>query len=298
MKKIPAMMLIAAFGLAITACGKNNKPIGEEIKATEEAAPAPTETTESSEAPEEAVEEDGQNPVMNFIGSYAVGRANIDVSCEGQSDAKFLVTWGSSAFETSSWEMSGTLDTNTLTVPYSNCTRTDIVFSEDGSETDTVVYENGTGTFTFHEDGSLTWQDDMENAAEDMVFLFNGGEPMEEVLPEYEEVSIDYGTSGIYSEDERNSAIEIIRETFDTWDGCVLHSITYAGDDCTDAENLEWLNSMNEGQNYTQCIEFLSDFHSPVENAGAWEPDTEYTDYQWWLARTDSGEWELLSYGY
>ena len=295
MKKIPAFLLIAALGLAATACGKSNKPVAEEIKATEEEKPAETEATET---PEEAVEEDGQNPVMNFIGSYAVGRANIDVSCEGQSDAKFLVTWGSSAFETSSWEMSGTLDWDTLTVPYSNCTRTDIVFGEDGSESDNVVYENGTGSFTFHDDGSLTWQDDMENAGEDMVFLFNGGEPMEEVLPEYDEVSIDYGTSDLFSGDDKIEAVDVIQAEFDTWDGCVLHSIRYAGDECMSEENLEWMNQLRGGQNYTECIEFLSDFHSPVENAGAWEPDTEYTDYQWWLARTDGGSWELLTNGY
>ena len=45
-------------------------------------------------------------------------------------------------------------------------------------------------------------------------------------------------------------------------------------------------------------IEFLTDFHSPVEGGGAWEPDTEYTDYQWWLAREADGGWELLSWGY
>ena len=45
-------------------------------------------------------------------------------------------------------------------------------------------------------------------------------------------------------------------------------------------------------------IEFLSDYHSPVDAVGAWEPDTEYTDWQWWLARTEGGEWELMTCGY
>ena len=35
-----------------------------------------------------------------------------------------------------------------------------------------------------------------------------------------------------------------------------------------------------------------------LEGGGAWEPDTEYTDYQWWLARTQDGGWQLLSWGY
>ena len=44
--------------------------------------------------------------------------------------------------------------------------------------------------------------------------------------------------------------------------------------------------------------EFLGDLHSPVTNAGAWEPDTEYTDYQWWLGRTEDGSWDIVSTGY
>jgi len=39
-------------------------------------------------------------------------------------------------------------------------------------------------------------------------------------------------------------------------------------------------------------------FHSPVEGGGAWEPNTEMTDYQWWLARADGQGWQLVSFGY
>ena len=64
----------------------------------------------------------------------------------------------------------------------------------------------------------------------------------------------------------------------------------------------EWVSKLEEGKNYTQCIQFLTDFHSPVDEEDlaetAWEPDEEYKDYQWTLARTDGGEWELLNWGY
>ena len=76
----------------------------------------------------------------------------------------------------------------------------------------------------------------------------------------------------------------------------------YAGDECNSEENLKWLNSLGDGGDYTQCIEFLTDFHSPVLEeqleGTAWEPDHEYADYQWWLARKDGGDWELVSWGY
>ncbi len=178
MKKMRWICLILSLLMvcSLAACGTNPAP-AQNNDATP--APAPTEPApEPSAEPESSGEtgggEDGQNPIMNFIGSYACGRAGIDVEAVGMEGARFLVHWGSSAFESASWEMSGSLDPETLVVTYSDCKKTILTFSEDGeSSTETVEYENGTGTFTFNgEDYSLTWQDDQENAAEGMVFTF------------------------------------------------------------------------------------------------------------------------------
>ena len=126
------------------------------------------------EAPETAEPAaDGQNPIMNFIGTYAKDRCSIEVSAADDKDgAEFLVRWGSSAAEHSEWHMSGTFDAKTLTVNYDNCEKKDVVFKEDGTiESETVVYENGKGSFTFSEgDASLIWNDEEEHAADDMIF--------------------------------------------------------------------------------------------------------------------------------
>ena len=110
------------------------------------------------------------------------------------------------------------------------------------------------------------------------------------------------GTSDLYSQEEMDPAITEFKKEFEQWDGCELHSVKYAGDECNSEENLKWLNSLGDGGDYTQCIEFLTDFHSPVLEeqleGTAWEPDHEYADYQWWLARKDGGDWELVSWGY
>ena len=131
--------------------------------------------SETAEAPAEetSAAEDGQNPIMNFIGTYAKDRAMIDVSAADDKDgAAFHITWGTSAAEHSEWDMSGTFDPETLTVSYDNCTRKNIVFKEDGSvESEDIVYENGKGSFTFSaDDATLTWNDEQEHQADDMVF--------------------------------------------------------------------------------------------------------------------------------
>ena len=110
--------------------------------------------------------------------------------------------------------------------------------------------------------------------------------------------AVDYGSSERYTQRSMDRAIALIMEEFGTWEGCEMHSIRYAGDACVSEENLNWLNSLAKGETFTECIAFLSDFHSPKEAVGAWNPDSEYTDYQWWLAGTEDGDWQLISWGY
>ena len=113
------------------------------------------------------------------------------------------------------------------------------------------------------------------------------------------ELTVDYGTSELYSREELDEALVQIKCKFASFAGCELHALRYAGDACNSEENIAWLNSLDEGKGYVQAAEFLSDFHSPVEDGpNAWDRDTEYTDYQWWLARTADGGWQLLSWGY
>lgn len=115
------------------------------------------------------------------------------------------------------------------------------------------------------------------------------------------EVKIDYGESKIYSKEDMDLAIRLIVKEFNTWEGCELHSITYCSDDECNSENIAWMNALQEdndaNEQFTQCIMFKSDFHSPKNGGGAWISDEEYT-WQWWLARSDGGEWKLMTWGY
>lgn len=123
-----------------------------------------------------------------------------------------------------------------------------------------------------------------------------------EAPTESADLIIEYGNSQLYTMEDMDAAMDVIQDEFSTWKGCEMHSIRYSSDDCNSEENLKWVNGLKEGKNYTQCIQFLTDFHSPVEEEDlketAWEPDTEYKDYQWTLARAQGGDWELVTMGY
>lgn len=159
MKKMLSLLLALTMLFALAACAAKTEPAGSEPAGSEPAGSA------------DAAEPDGQNPIMNFVGDYASGRAAIHVEADGADGAKFFVTWGSSASEHSEWTMSGKFDPDTLTVEYTDCVREDVTFAEDGSvASEVVVYENGFGTIHF-ENGDLYWKDDEEHMADDMVFV-------------------------------------------------------------------------------------------------------------------------------
>ena len=109
---------------------------------------------------------------------------------------------------------------------------------------------------------------------------------------------IDLGESGIFAAEELSEAAVQIKCKFASWDKCELHSLTYAGDEASSEESLKWLSSLNEGASYVKAAEFLCSFHSGKDIEGAWEADLEYVNWQWWLAQTEDGAWEIVSWGY
>ena len=113
-----------------------------------------------------------------------------------------------------------------------------------------------------------------------------------------EELRLDFGVSALYSLSERADASAVILKSFAGRMGCRLHTLRYAGDRSCTEENLRWLNAHEGGGAYTACCEFVSDFRSPVEACGAWEPNVEYTDWSWWLARSENGAWVLVDCGH
>lgn len=119
-----------------------------------------------------------------------------------------------------------------------------------------------------------------------------------------DDCTVDYGQSIKYSKQDMDDAIEVIKQEFTSWPGgCVLHSISYSSDEeCNTPDNIKWMNELAKDNDIngelTDCIMFKTNFHSPVNGGGAWEADKEYTDYQWWLARTQDGSWNLMTNGY
>lgn len=115
-------------------------------------------------------------------------------------------------------------------------------------------------------------------------------------------VKIDYGISTIYTKRDMNQAIAKIIDKFNSFEGCKLYSLSYISDDkCNNKDNIQWMNDLelaNDNKEiFTQCIAFKSSFRSPKNGGGAWNANSEY-NWSWWLARSENGEWKLMTFGY
>lgn len=109
---------------------------------------------------------------------------------------------------------------------------------------------------------------------------------------------VDYGDSEIYSRSDIDSAVKVIKKTFKEMQGCTLYSLSYAGDDvCNTDEMVDYCNDLAETTSFTQCMVLDSLFKSPLNGGGVWQSNEKYT-WTWYLAREDGGQWELLTYGY
>ncbi len=114
--------------------------------------------------------EDGQNPVMNFIGSYQAGRCSAQVEAVGNEGAQVTLMWVNSAFAATEWNMSGVFDPETMVLSYEDGTRIEHEADENGTDTTQVIYENGKGSFRFDENLTFTWDDQEEHAGDGLVF--------------------------------------------------------------------------------------------------------------------------------
>lgn len=148
-----------------------------------------------------------------------------------------------------------------------------------------------------YEPWHIRYLDNVDTAKE----ITSKGITFEEYLGAYTggDVSVDCGTSKIYTEEELKDAVIQIKCKFAFWGDVDLKSIKYAGDDAVTDKNLAWMNELAPDAKYTQVVEFLMDFHTP-EDVGekTLNADFDYTDYQWWLARTADSGWEIVTFGY
>ena len=145
-----------------------------------EVKPAEPQVTETVETPVE----DGQNPVMNFIGVYhSDDSIEALVEADGIENAKITVTWAGSPWFRTVTVMTGRFDSDTLTMEFNGTTLMEYTFKSDGSvaeETVTDTDNRGKAVFNY-EANTLTITEVFESGNIDTVYEWGPASDMKTV---------------------------------------------------------------------------------------------------------------------
>ena len=103
-------------------------------------------------------------------------------------------------------------------------------------------------------------------------------------------------SSTLYSQQDISDAIDVVKSDFkQNNSGFTLKKLYYAGDE-TSQSYQEWA----DRNKADEVLVLLSTFHTD-SNGGSdksFEPDTEYTDWNWILVRNDGGKWAIADQGF
>ena len=121
-----------------------------------------------------------ENPSLNWAGEYVDSKRKdrtmrIESGSEDTNTCTVIVEDSPSPEKMIRWTATGEFDTESMTIRYTGCVKTEYQLDADGNEvSNNTVYENGTGSFAVNEeDQTITWTDDMEDAGNGSLFSFS-----------------------------------------------------------------------------------------------------------------------------
>lgn len=115
--------------------------------------------------------EDGDQGHVDYSGTYSVGRCYIVIDYVEGVTYNVSVSWGSSASESAEWTMTAIYSESEGILQYSDATYAQVVYGDDGSYSEDVIYTDGSGEFEL--DGTtLIWRSfnsDLDNIVEETL---------------------------------------------------------------------------------------------------------------------------------
>lgn len=118
-----------------------------------------------------------QDTANQLTGIYNGAWSQVTVDATNVNNVKLTVTIHDQddPNKVSVWKMGGKLNTTNGTLIYSNCTKTNYVYEENGSvASKDVAYNNGQGKVVIN-NGQVTWNDYQEHEADDITFMSANG---------------------------------------------------------------------------------------------------------------------------
>lgn len=111
-------------------------------------------------------------------------------------------------------------------------------------------------------------------------------------------LSVDLGNSEIFTQGELEQAAQsVIKEMRNMNSVKEFYTLTYMGDEKA-LESLDYCNEL-AGGGIEKCIVFESSFLTKgPQDSNGFNPNDEYTGYQWFVGKSAIGNWKILTSGY
>ncbi len=109
----------------------------------------------------------------------------------------------------------------------------------------------------------------------------------------FEDASIVLNEYDKLPDDEWKEVLSIVEKEFETWPGFIMHHIedVYVGTDTSYCEML------SDGAEFDMCVTLKSSFTTGENAWSGFAENVTYENFNWYLARTKDGEWQLVEYG-
>ena len=142
--------------------------------------------------------------------------------------------------------------------------------------------------------------DDLERSESEKTWIYD-------VVLNDQKIRVEYGTSKLYSMEDRENAVNEILAIFSDRmaDGVSLYEIRYTSDE--ESSNPDELRMLNESARaktgnpkltYKEYMKFESDSREPEDPSKSSDPGAAHAGWGWWFAREEGGEWTLVGQGY
>ena len=96
-----------------------------------------------------------------------------------------------------------------------------------------------------------------------------------------------------FPDEEWKEVLSIVENEFNTWPGFVMHYI----EDVYVGTNTSYCEMLSNGVEFDMCIILKSSFTTGEKAWRGFSENITYEDFNWYLARTKDGEWQLVEYG-
>ena len=115
-------------------------------------------------------EANGVSPMLGRWAEKIAGRGLITIMGGENGTYNVVIDWSSSAFEKAFWEMTATAQEDG-SLHYENGRHYIRTYTSETEYTDAEQYANGTGSFALNSANEIMWQDDVDHAGDDAVFI-------------------------------------------------------------------------------------------------------------------------------